>query len=111
MEVVDSQVTQRRKGEAVRLEIEANAHPEIVERLVSTFELDESLVFRVRGPVNLQRLFYVYEETPRPDLKYPPFAPRQVRVGHHADSLFDVIRLQDALLHHPHESYDTVLNF
>jgi polyphosphate kinase len=54
MEAVDSQVTQRRKGEAVRLEIEANAHPEIVDRLVSTFKLDESLVFRVNGPVNLQ---------------------------------------------------------
>jgi len=111
LESVDSQVSQRRKGDAVRLEIEEGAHPEIVERLVSTFELDESLVFRVRGPVNLQRLFHLYDETPRPDLKYPPFVPRQVRVGHDADSLFDVLRRQDVLLHHPYESYDTVVNF
>jgi polyphosphate kinase len=67
LETIDSQVALRRKGDAVRLEIEAGAHPEIVERLVSTFELDESLVFRVDGPVNLQRLFHVYDETPRPD--------------------------------------------
>ena len=111
LETIDSQVASRRKGVAVRLEIEDDAHPDIVERLVSTFELDESLVFRVRGPVNLQRLFYVYEETPRPDLKYPPFAPRQVRVGHDADSFFDAVRRQDVLLHHPYESYDTVVNF
>ena len=111
LESVDSQVSQRRKGDAVRLEIEEGAHPDIVERLVSTFELDESLVFRVRGPVNLQRLFHLYDETPRPDLKYPPFVPRQVRVGHDADSLFDVLRRQDVLLHHPYESYDTVVNF
>jgi polyphosphate kinase len=111
LESVDSQVAQRRKGDAVRLEIEEGAHPDIVERLVSTFELDESLVFRVRGPVNLQRLFHLYDETPRPDLKYPPFVPRQVRVGHDADSLFDVLRRQDVLLHHPYESYDTVVNF
>ncbi|HMI53763.1 MAG TPA: polyphosphate kinase 1 [Candidatus Saccharimonadales bacterium] len=111
LEAVDSQVTQRRKGEAVRLEIAANAHPEIVDRLVSTFELDESLVFRARGPVNLQRLFHLYEETPRPDLKYPPFAPRQIRVGHDADSMFEAIRQKDVLIHHPYESYDTVVNF
>jgi len=111
LEAVDSQVTQRRKGEAVRLEIAANAHPEIVERLVSTFELDESLVFRVRGPVNFQRLFHLYEETPRPNLKYPLFAPRQIRVGHDADSMFEAIRQKDVLIHHPYESYDTVVNF
>jgi polyphosphate kinase len=111
LETIDSQVAQRRKGVAVRLEIEEGAHPDIVERLVSEFELDESLVFRVRGPVNLQRLFHLYEETKRPDLKYPPFVARQVRVGHDADSLFEVLRRQDVLVHHPYESYDTVVNF
>jgi polyphosphate kinase len=111
LDAIDSQVALRRKGDAVRLEIEAGAHPDIVDRLVSTFDLDESLVFRVAGPVNLQRLFHVYEETPRPDLKYPPFVQRQVRVGHDADSMFDMVRRQDVLLHHPYESYDTVVNF
>lgn len=111
LEAVDLQVTQRRKGEAVRLEIDAAAPREIVERLVSTFELDEALVFRAKGPVNLQRLFHLYEETPRPDLKYPGFSPRQVRIGHDADSMFDAIRRQDVLIHHPYESYDAVVNF
>src|SRR4029077_11797002 len=103
LDAIDSQVALRRKGDAVRLEIEAGAHPDIVDRLVSTFDLDESLVFRVPGPVNLQRLFHVYEETPRPDLKYPPFVQRQVRVGHDADSMFDVVRRHDVLLHHPYD--------
>ena len=111
LETIDSQVAQRRKGVAVRLEIEEGAHPEIVERLVSEFELDESLVFRVRGPVNIQRLFHLYEETPRPDLKYPPFTQKQIRIGHDADSMFEAIRHQDYLVHHPYESYDTVVNF
>jgi polyphosphate kinase len=111
LDAIDSQVALRRKGDAVRLEIEAGAHPDIVDRLVSTFDLDESLVFRVPGPVNLQRLFHVYEETPRPDLKYPPFVQRQVRVGHDADSMFDVVRRHDVLLHHPYDCYDTVVNF
>src|SRR6202521_4551677 len=111
LDAVDSQVAQRRKGDAVRLEIDAGAHPDIVDRLVSTFELDESLVFRVKGPVNLQRLFHLYEETARPDLKYPPFAPRQVHAGYDADSMFESIRRQDILLHHPYDSYDGVVKF
>ena len=111
LDAVDAQVSQRRKGDAVRLEIAADAHPDIIDRLVSTFELDESLVFRAQGPVNLQRLFHLYEETPRPDLKYPPFVPRQVRVGHDADSMFEAIRRQPFLLHHPYDCYDTVVNF
>ena len=111
LEAVDSQVAQRRKGEAVRLEIEAGAHPEIVSHLVSNFELDEALVFRVPGPVNLQRLFNLYDDTPRPDLKYDQFVPRQVHIGHDADSLFDVLRRRDVLLHHPYDSYDPVVHF
>jgi hypothetical protein len=67
LEAVDLQVAQRRKGNAVRLEIESGAHPQIVSRLVSTFELDESLVFHVDGPVNLQRLFNLCDDTPRPE--------------------------------------------
>ncbi|MGB2624736.1 MAG: polyphosphate kinase 1 [Candidatus Acidiferrum sp.] len=111
LDEIDSQVSQRRKGDAVRLEIDADAHPDIIDRLISMFELDESLVFRAKGPVNLQRLFHLYEETPRPDLKYTPFAPRQVHVGHDADSMFEAIRRQDFMLHHPYDSYDTVVNF
>jgi polyphosphate kinase len=111
LEAIDSQVAQRRKGQAVRLEIETGAHPQIISHLVSTFELDESLVFRAEGPVNLQRLFHLYEETPRPDLKYPAFVPRQVHIGHDADSKFEVLRRQDVLLHHPYDSYDPVVQF
>jgi polyphosphate kinase len=111
MDAVDSQVAQRRKGHAVRMEIEAGAHPEIVDHLVSTFELEESLVFRVAGPVNLQRLFHLYEETARPDLKYEKFVPRQVQIGHDADSFFETLRRQDVLLHHPYDCYDPVVHF
>jgi polyphosphate kinase len=111
MDAVDAQVAQRRKGQAVRLEIEAGAHPEIVSHLVTTFELDESLVFRVAGPVNLQRLFHLYDETPRADLKYDKFVPRQVSVGHDADSMFESVRRQDLLLHHPYDCYDSVVHF
>jgi polyphosphate kinase len=111
LEAIDSQVAQRRKGWAVRLEIEEGAPAEIIQRLISNFELNEPLVFRVRGMVNLQRLFHLYEQTARPDLKYAPFAGKQVHIGHDANSMFAALRNSDVLLHHPYESYDAVVNF
>ena len=58
LETIRVELHNRRKGDAVRLEIETGADPEIVERLRVNFELDEDQVFRSDGPVNLSRLMF-----------------------------------------------------
>ena len=75
------------------------------------FELDEPQIFRTNGPVNLSRLMNLYTDTPRPDLKYAPFTPRELRLNRHSEDLFEEIRRHDLLLHHPFDSYDAVVNF
>jgi polyphosphate kinase len=111
MDSVDTQIHRRRKGAAVRLEIEAGANQEIIERLEANFVLAPWQVFRVNGPINLSRLFHLYEETPRPDLKYKAFTAREVALKPGASSLFELIRRRDLLLHHPYDSYSTVVRF
>ena len=61
LESVRAELHNRRKGDAVRMEIESEADPEIIERLRTVFELEPWQVFPVDGPVNLSRLFNVYE--------------------------------------------------
>ena len=95
----------------VRLEIEAGANQEIVDRLEANFRLAPWQVFRVDGPVNLSRLFHLYDETPRPDLKFKPFLPREVAIKPGPSSIFELVRKRDLLLHHPYDSYSTVVNF
>jgi polyphosphate kinase len=95
----------------VRLEIERSADAEIIDRLRINFELDESQVFRTDGPVNLSRLMNLYTDTPRADLKYPPFVPRELRLNRKSTDLFDELRHRDILLHHPYDSYDGVVSF
>ena len=95
----------------MRLEIEEGADPDIIERLRVNFELDESQVFRTDGPVNLSRVMTLYTDTPRPDLKYPPFVPRELRLNRRSANIFDEIRHHDILLHHPYDSYDGVVSF
>lgn len=111
LETVRAELSNRRKGDAVRLEIDATADPEIVDRLRLNFELEESEVFRTDGPVNLSRLMNLYSDTPRPDLKFKPFVPRELRLSRRATDLFDDLRHRDILLHHPFDAYDAVVGF
>src|ERR1700736_3855088 len=111
LESVRTELHNRRKGDAVRLEIEADADPEIIDRLRKVFELDPRQVLAVNGPVNLSRLFNVYDQVQRPDLKYRSFAPRELRLTAKSKDLFEELRRHDILLHHPFDSYDAVISF
>lgn len=111
LESVRSELHNRRKGDAVRLEIEADADPEITERLRTNFGLESWQVFRVDGPVNLPRLFNIYERTDRPDLKYKPFVARELRLTAKSQDLFEELRRHDVLLHHPFDSFESVVSF
>ncbi len=111
LEAVRSELHNRRKGDAVRLEIEHDAHPEIIERLRTNFELEDSQVYLTDGPVNLSRLMVLYSQTDRPDLKYPPFTGRDLRLHRKSTDLFDELRHHDILLHHPYDSYEAVVSF
>src|SRR3989475_7505142 len=111
LESVRTELHNRRKGDAVRLEIEADADPEIIERLRSNFELEPWQVFSVHGPVNLSRLFNIYEQTGHPELKFKAFLPRELRLTAKSRDLFEELRRHDILLHHPFDSYDAVVSF
>ncbi len=111
LESVDQQIHRRRKGSAVRLEIEAGADQEIINRLEANFRLVPWQVFRTNGPVNLSRLFHLYDQTPRPDLKYRPFVPRELALKPGPSSIFELLRTRNVLLHHPYDSYSTVVRF
>ena len=112
LESVRTEFHNRRKGDAVRMEIESDADPEIVERLRTNFELDPWQVFPVNGPVNLYRLMDLLSgETAHPELKYKTFIPRELRLTGKSQDLFEELRRHDVLLHHPFDSYDRVVSF
>jgi polyphosphate kinase len=111
LDSVRSELHNRRKGDAVRLEIEEGADAEIVDRLRMNFELEDSQVFSTDGPVNLSRLMNLYTDTSRPDLKFRDFLPRELRLNRRSEDLFDELRHHDLMLHHPFDSYDAVVNF
>ena len=111
LETIRVELHNRRKGDAVRLEIETRAHPEIVERLRVNFQLDPDQVLLGDGPVNLSRVMFLYGDVRRPDLKFAPFTPHPLHLSRKSANIFDELRLHDVVLHHPYDSYDPVVEF
>jgi polyphosphate kinase len=110
LESVRTELHRRRKGDAVRLEIDANASAEIARRLQQTFELEDWQIFHTQGPVNLSRLFNFYE-IERPELKFKRLVPRELRLPASSPNIFAELRKRDIMLHHPYDSFDAVVDF
>ena len=101
----------RHFGNAVRLEVADNCSLSMIEFLLQQFGLGGEDLYRVEGPVNLYRLREVMEQVERADLTYPPFQPGVPAPLEEQDDLFEVLKKQDILLHHPYQSFGPVLDF
>ncbi|HWR95388.1 MAG TPA: polyphosphate kinase 1 [Arenimonas sp.] len=91
---------------AVRLEIAKDCPNRIVQILLENFNLTENALFRINGPVNLNRVVQVYDLAKHPDLKFPNF--KQGKVDLDEDDPFSSIRERDIVLHHPYQSFNAV---
>ncbi len=108
---LEGELASRRYGAAARLETYKNTPDHLVEYLLQQFELEEIDLYKVNGPVNLNRLLNTYDLIERPDLKYPGFKPMLPDPITSDSNLFKIISKQDVLMHHPYQSFTPVLNF
>ncbi len=110
LRAIEDELRKLNRGKAVRLEVQ-DTPEELTARLCEIFSLEKEDVFRVEWPLNLVRLMPVATELDRPDLKYKRFTPvTVVGLGEEHDIFFH-IRRGDILLHHPYDSFQTVLDF
>jgi len=101
----------RHFGDAVRLEVADNCSQPMIDFLLQQFGLGDEDLYRVEGPVNLYRLREVPDRVDRPDLKFPPFQPGLPAPLEERSDLFDLLKKQDILLHHPYQSFMPVIDF
>ncbi len=111
MRALEGELASRKYGDAVRLEVAGNCPEELVSHLLQQFQLDSGDLYRVNGPVNLNRLIQAYDLVDRPDLKYPPFTSGLPQRFSHSANFFDLINQGDILLHHPYQSFTPVIDF
>ena len=108
---LEGELAHRRYGAAVRLETSRDCPEDMAQFLLRQFALHDVDMYRVPGPVNLNRLSAIYDLVQRPDLKYPIFTPGLPRRLVASSDLFAVIRQNDLMLHHPYQSFVPVMDF
>src|SRR5689334_19551322 len=108
---LEGELAHRRYGAAVRLETSSDCPEDIVQFLLHQFALTDVDMYRMPGPVNLNRLSAIYDLVQRPDLKYPIFTPGMPKRLIANSDMFSVIRQNDVLLHHPYQSFAPVMDF
>ncbi|MGP8198870.1 MAG: polyphosphate kinase 1 [Limisphaerales bacterium] len=111
LKAVESELQSRRRGVAVRLEVEQGCPPEIRAMLLENLGLKNEDLFVINGPINPIRLMAVAEGDHSPELREPPWvAPAPAALREETD-FFDAIRRGDILLHHPYENFGSVVDF
>ena len=111
LSAVEGELSSRRFGDAVRLEISGECPPNLEEFLSRQFSILPRDIYRCRGPVNLMRLNQIPDLVDRPDLKFPLFTPSIPSRLEIASDIFSAVRNGDVLLHHPFHSFLPVVDF
>src|SRR5881398_33636 len=109
MRTIEQELRRSSRGNAVRLEVEADCPRDFRDLLLQFFSLTEADVYKVDGPLSMTHLTPLVTNDAFAQLKDRPFQPgRDPALPPHAD-MFDVMRRQDVLVHHPYDGFEPVV--
>ncbi len=110
LETIEAGVRQRRFGRVIRLEVQQDMPQHLLDLLKFHLNIERSDIYQLRSPLGLSQLFAL-AELDYPELKFPPFVPQLPAPLSQDENIFNVIRSQDVLLHHPYDSFLPVTDF
>ena len=111
LRTIEQELRRSSRGNAVRLEVEADCPKDFLELLLRFFNLTEADAYKLDGPLSMTHLMPLVTNDAFAKLKDRPFQPaRDPALPPHAD-FFEVLRRQDVLLHHPYDSFEQVVEF
>src|SRR2546427_5352737 len=110
LEYIEQELRQRRFGSVVYLEVNPSMPPRIRSLLLDNLEITANDMTVIDGPLALADLLELHH-LDRQDLKDPPFVPRLPAILRKEHNLFTLIRQQDILMHHPYDSFNSVVDF
>ena len=111
LKAVERELHNRRKGDAVRLEIDHDCPAPIREALLKTFKLTEDDLYLIDGPLHPARLMVLADGDHLPELRDAPFVAPVAKALREQKEIFSAIRERDILLHHPYENFSSVVDF
>lgn len=108
---IQKQLKKRQWGEVIRLEVEEGMEKRLLKILKKEFDIKNDAVFLINGPLDLTFLMKVYGIDGFEEYKEKKYIPQPVPAIMEAEDIFEAIRKQDILLHHPYMTFDPVVNF
>ncbi|MCY2944857.1 MAG: polyphosphate kinase 1 [Planctomycetota bacterium] len=111
LKAVEEEIRKRRRGMAVRLQLESRAPVEAERFLVHALDLDPQEVFRTPGMVDMTGLFQIHGLPGYPHLRDPQHVPLLIPEIVAAPNIWAAIKGGDILMHHPYDSFSHVVDF
>jgi polyphosphate kinase len=114
LETMQENIRRRKFGSVVMVAIHDSMPKNVRNLLTENLELKSTDVYALNGLLGLASLWQVYSSVERHDLKYPPYKaviPRPLQNVNLAGEFFDAIREENILLHHPYDSFASVIDF
>ena len=110
MQSVENKIRAREQAAAIRLEYSTGLPLELLNYLMRSLQIQNEDIYECPGPLALSELISLHS-LPLDALKYEPFNPRLPRPLSGARNIFSILREQDLLIHHPYDSFYTVIEF
>lgn len=111
LRAVQGELAYRQYGDEVRLEITDTCPDELVDFLLHRCEIKTRDLYKINGPVNLNRYSDLFDLIKDKDLYFNTFIQAMPKLAKRNNSYFDVLQKQDILLHHPFDSFQGVVDF
>ena len=111
LRTIQEELRKRARGNAVRLEVEHGCPPDMRRTLLDIFKLTEDDLYLVNGPLNFLHLMPLASIDALSALRDKPYVPITSHALPQGGDYFDVIRHKDVLLHHPYQSFSSVVEF
>ncbi|MDO3388546.1 polyphosphate kinase 1 [Gilvimarinus sp. SDUM040013] len=111
LRAMQGELVYRQYGDEVRLELTGTCPQDIENFLLERCEIHQRDLYKVNGPVNLNRLSDLFDLVQDTDLFFPPFVQSMPKLPKKADNYFDALKKNDILLHHPFDSFQAVVDF
>ncbi len=111
LDALEHSLRQRRRNEAVRLDIESTATADALHHLERLLEVAPDAVYRVAGPLDVRALGQVIDLAGFASLRFRAALPMMPPELGENEDLFTLLEREDLLLHHPYESFEPVVAF
>ena len=107
----ETALKRRRRGGIIRLEVSADMPADLRGWITDKLAITDKSTVVSSEMVGLQRLAQLVA-CRRAELRFSPYSPRfPERIREYGGDCFAAIRSKDILVHHPYESFDTVVQF